>query len=90
MTALTFADLELPDRVRDTIGAELCLLPDPTADVDRALTTLKARGDTMVVANKPSGVPACLAAQIDNCSKTPERRRKPTTTIIPNSRAKVL
>ena len=38
MTALTFADLELPDQVRDTIGAELCLLPDPTTDVDRALT----------------------------------------------------
>lgn len=35
---MTFADLELPDPVRDALGALLRRLPDPTHDVDLALT----------------------------------------------------
>ncbi|MDH6216880.1 TauD/TfdA family dioxygenase [Streptomyces pseudovenezuelae] len=35
---MTFADLALPDHVRDALGARLRPLPDPAADVDRALT----------------------------------------------------
>ncbi|MFE6285173.1 TauD/TfdA family dioxygenase [Streptomyces sp. NPDC057877] len=34
---MTFADLTLPDAVRDTIGAALRGLPDPSDDIDRAL-----------------------------------------------------
>ncbi|MCM2411694.1 TauD/TfdA family dioxygenase [Streptomyces sp. RKAG290] len=37
-TAPTFGELVLPDAVRDAIGAELALLPDPVADIDRAMT----------------------------------------------------
>ncbi|MFF7209854.1 TauD/TfdA family dioxygenase [Streptomyces sp. NPDC008238] len=34
----TFAELELPDAVRDDIGERLAALPDPARDIDRAMT----------------------------------------------------
>ncbi|MFF9329354.1 TauD/TfdA family dioxygenase [Streptomyces sp. NPDC014776] len=34
---MTYADIALPDAVRDAVGVQLSLLPDPCLDVDRAL-----------------------------------------------------
>ena len=40
-TPTTFAELVLPDEVRDRLGAALLALPDPTPDVDRSLARLR-------------------------------------------------
>ena len=44
----------------------------------------------MVTASRPSGPVTRFRAQRLRRAKKPDRRRKPTTTIMPNSKARVL